>query len=913
MAKSRISRIDSDSFDPAIGWETIDFPDPTAYSSTHPSSPGSPYAPPGFQHGYYGGDGYGHRHSPSQTEEFSRTRHGEPALSSPEISPQMRAIPEDGIPESLRITSPISPTFPRFGNPPLNPPGAAASTQTYGFQTNSHKRRSAIENSIPQPPPPTAGGYNKNNNGNNRNSVAYDIPAPPPPPTVPMDFDDTDYERVRLTEHRTSYEGGGGGGEYLASRGWGGPGRQPSMAKRLGDKILGTVKGRGSRLSARSYLGGVRDRGGGFGDGGGEANYAKVVERDDEEPVGYDISTFGADFIPPPAAKAMEDYNMDADYAYTGTGEVIDLSSFGGGDSDERRDSDVFSLHRAGTMENTDKQSYYFPPNRVIPNWKPVSMRPWFIASLLLCSLALMACVETLYQFSDRGLIRGNGRKGIISFKRVDQDLTMVGFAMWKYLPTLIAVIYGILWKITDTEVKRTEPYYQLSKGSNGALAASTLNIEYQTFWSLLVPVAAIQHRQWLVVASSVASLLAFALVPVLLSAFIEITPSQRARRKMMSEAGEKLVDAQIEKTIVVDKVFSRLLEATVAIIFFLGVGMLVVLSRRRSGLLGDPSGIAGVAAMANKSHILMDFKDLDSASEETIHKQLNKRTYVLHKGALWQAQFLKENERDVNAPKAMNPHPLILRLKGGLPFIGFLLALAGVLTPLAYGPLTIVVDQTPWVLTGISVLIKSIWEIVEKDMRMLEPFWVLFNRHAPSSVLTLDYSATIPGFLVLKAASKGHFLLAWVGFVSLLVEVLTVVMGSLDSGGGEESDLSFTVSFVLAVIILSVTVLTMSLVLHLRRSPFLPRQPGTISSVLAFIHQSKMLVDFEGTEEESTAVRKKKLRRLGHTYGFGWFKGRDGVRHLGIDHEELLQGYKFGKNALDGVLDRVDWEHYSV
>jgi len=541
-------------------------------------------------------------------------------------------------------------------------------------------------------------------------------------------------------------------------------------------------------------------------------------------------------------------------------------------------------------------------------------MRPWFIAILLLISLSLIVCVETLYQFSDRGLIRGDGKPGIISFWQVDKDLTVVTFAMWKYLPTLIAVIYGILWKITDTEVKRTEPYYQLSKGSKGALAASTLNIEYQTFWSLLVPVAAIQHRQWLVVVSSIASLLAFALVPVLLSVFIEIAPSQRTRKKMISLSPDKPnVDADIEKTIVVDQYFSRILEATVGIIFFLGVGMLVVLSRRRSGLLGDPSGIAGVAAMANKSHILMDFKDLDSASEEAIHKQLNKRTYILHKGALWQAQFLKENERDVKAPKAMNPHPLILRLKGGLPFITFLLALCGLLTPLAYGPFGVVVDETPWVLTGISVLIKSIWEIVEKDMRMLEPFWVLFNRHAPSSVLTLDYSATIPGFLVLKAASKGHFLLAWVGFVSLLVEVLTVVMGSLDSTGGEESDLSFTVSFVLAVIILSVTILTMGLVLHLRRSPFLPRQPGTISSVLAFIHQSKMVVDFEGTEEESTAVRKKKLRRLGHTYGFGWFKGRDGKRHLGIDHEELLETYKFGKNALDGVIEGPNWDQYPV
>jgi hypothetical protein len=215
-------------------------------------------------------------------------------------------------------------------------------------------------------------------------------------------------------------------------------------------------------------------------------------------------------------------------------------------------------------------------------------------------------------------------------------------------------------------------------------------------------------------------------------------------------------------------------------------------------------------------------------------------------------------------------------------------------------------------VLTLISVVIKSLWEIVEKDMRMLEPFWVLFNRHADSRVLTLDYSATIPGIIVLKAASKGHFLLAWVCVVSLLVEVLTVVMSSLDSTGGEESNLSSKVSFILAVIILIVTISTMALVLHLRSRPFLPRQPGTITSVLTFIYQSKMLFHFEGTQEMSTAEREKKLRGFGLTYGFGWFCGRDGKRHLGIDSEELSSDYEYGKKLQDAVLDPTEpWEHF--
>lgn len=196
----------------------------------------------------------------------------------------------------------------------------------------------------------------------------------------------------------------------------------------------------------------------------------------------------------------------------------------------------------------------------------------------------------------------------------------------------------------------------------------------------------------------------------------------------------------------------------------------------------------------------------------------------------------------------------------------------------------------------------------------MLEPFWILWNGDAPSSVLTLDYSSTIPGFIVLKALAERHWLLAWVTFVTLLIEVLTVVLGSLDSQGGEESNLSSRVSFILGILIFVVVLLTGWLVLHQRRRPFLPRQPGTISSVLAFIHQSQMLIDFDGTAQQTTLERKRKLDRLGKRYGFGWYLGRDGKRHLGIDFEPLIAKYEFGDDPSKAVMDDpVAWESYDT
>lgn len=39
-----------------------------------------------------------------------------------------------------------------------------------------------------------------------------------------------------------------------------------------------------------------------------------------------------------------------------------------------------------------------------------------------------------------------------------------------------------------------------------------------------------------------------------------------------------------------------------------------------------------------------------------------------------------------------------------------------------------------------------------------------------------------------------------------------------------------------------------------------------------------------------------------GKTYGLGWFLGRDGERHCGIDEEDLLGPYRHGSDARAAV-----------
>ena len=70
-------------------------------------------------------------------------------------------------------------------------------------------------------------------------------------------------------------------------------------------------------------------------------------------------------------------------------------------------------------------------------------------------------------------------------------------------------------------------------------------------------------------------------------------------------------------------------------------------------------------------------------------------------------------------------------------------------------------------------------------------------------------------------------------------------------------------------------------------------------------MHQSKMLYDFVGTAKLSNDKMAARLESLGKTYGLGWFNGRDGQTHCGIDEEELTGNYKHG---IDYSMGNKPW-----
>jgi hypothetical protein len=286
-----------------------------------------------------------------------------------------------------------------------------------------------------------------------------------------------------------------------------------------------------------------------------------------------------------------------------------------------------------------------------------------------------------------------------------------------------------------------------------------------------------------------------------------------------------------------------------------------------------------------------------------------------------------------------------MLRPLGAIPLLFSILLFTALLPTVLFTPATVLTDRAPWAVTALAVLIKLSWGALETDVRLMEPYYILSRRHAPASVLCLDYKADPFGWLVLKAGVNKHWVVFCVGLGTVVSEVLTVLVTSLatvegrvfikmmqgeDEDGvgrgigqqqqqqqqrqqeegsinaGQETVPSFWVSLALAMVILIYMGVVVGIVFlrrgsgistssSERRAAFLPRQPNTIASVLAYIHQSKMLYDFVGTAKLSHAEMVRRLEGLGKTYGLGWFQGRDGQSHCGVDEEELLSGYKVG------------------
>ncbi|KAJ5413939.1 hypothetical protein N7509_000566 [Penicillium cosmopolitanum] len=156
--------------------------------------------------------------------------------------------------------------------------------------------------------------------------------------------------------------------------------------------------------------------------------------------------------------------------------------------------------------------------------WRPLALRAPYLASLVCLMTTMFLVLEGLRQYSTR-------QGGLVFFDDTDDVSALQSFG-YNYVPIIIALILLVFWSVTDFDVLRLEPYFQLSKP--GGAPATVLFINYNFGQTILTPINAARRRHWLVLWVSLLTLSIRMILPALQSTIFELREVQVIRHENM-------------------------------------------------------------------------------------------------------------------------------------------------------------------------------------------------------------------------------------------------------------------------------------------------------------------------------------------------------------------------------------------
>jgi hypothetical protein len=121
-----------------------------------------------------------------------------------------------------------------------------------------------------------------------------------------------------------------------------------------------------------------------------------------------------------------------------------------------------------------------------LQGWYPPGLQWWsLVAALLLC----WGFIGILQYYLHRSQISG----GIIFASKI-HDLPLHRSFWYRYLPTIVAVLFSIFIIWIDHDAKRYEPYRHMSR-SGGAHSTDSILLHYPFDFALFVPVKAAKRK----------------------------------------------------------------------------------------------------------------------------------------------------------------------------------------------------------------------------------------------------------------------------------------------------------------------------------------------------------------------------------------------------------------------------------
>ncbi|KAJ5835377.1 hypothetical protein N7447_001403 [Penicillium robsamsonii] len=119
------------------------------------------------------------------------------------------------------------------------------------------------------------------------------------------------------------------------------------------------------------------------------------------------------------------------------------------------------------------------------------------------------------------GLRQYSEREGGLVFFGYTEDINSKQSFAYNYVPIIVALVLVVVWTVTDFDVLRLEPYFQLSRPEGAP--ATVLFINYNFGQTIVTPIHAALRRHWVVLWVSLVTLSIRMILPALQSTVLEL------------------------------------------------------------------------------------------------------------------------------------------------------------------------------------------------------------------------------------------------------------------------------------------------------------------------------------------------------------------------------------------------------
>lgn len=108
--------------------------------------------------------------------------------------------------------------------------------------------------------------------------------------------------------------------------------------------------------------------------------------------------------------------------------------------------------------------------------------------------LGLLATVSVLIASGIELLAQRSTLNGGLALSPTQDDIPDAAMFAYRYIPNIAAAIYSLVWNWVDLDVKRMQPWFELSK-PDGSCAADSLLLEYPAEFIAFIPLKAARKR----------------------------------------------------------------------------------------------------------------------------------------------------------------------------------------------------------------------------------------------------------------------------------------------------------------------------------------------------------------------------------------------------------------------------------